>query len=99
MNELAEKSTVSRAVQWESSSGRLEIRLWDTFSSEQVQVFRKVQFDEENQVPIKGPSKLVNENLGVNPSDPISKVTADCGRNPVSQQPDFENLIFHFPFS
>ena len=41
----------------------------------------------------------MNENLGVNPSDPISKVTADCGRNPVSQQPDFENLIFHFPFS
>ena len=53
MNELAEKSTVSRAVQWESSSGRLEIRLWDTFSSEQGQVFRKVQIDLENQVPIK----------------------------------------------
>merc|ERR1712038_1488079 len=33
MNELAEKSTVSRAVQWESSSGRLDIRLWDTSSS------------------------------------------------------------------
>ena len=54
MNELAEKSTVSRAVQWESSSGRLEIRLWDTFSSVQGQVFRKVQIDYwENQVPIK----------------------------------------------
>ena len=55
MNELAEKSTVSRAVQWESSSGRLEIRLWDTFSSEQVQVFRKVQIYWENQVTIKCP--------------------------------------------
>merc|ERR1719342_668864 len=33
MNELAEKSTVSRAVQLESSSGKLEIRLWDTFNS------------------------------------------------------------------
>ena len=55
MNELAEKSTVSRAVQWESSSGRLEIRLWDTFSSVQGQVFRKVPIDWENQVPIKSP--------------------------------------------
>ena len=57
MNELAEKSTVSRAVQCESSSGRLEIRLWDTFSSEEGQVFRKVQIDWENQVPIKSQFK------------------------------------------
>ena len=34
MKELAEKSTVSRAVQFDSSSGKLEMRLWDTFNSE-----------------------------------------------------------------